>query len=251
MNDQHDWYVTFFSGLALETIAPMFSEEVTRKEVDFILKATGLEPGARLLDAPCGAGRHSLELAARGFVVTGIDIAERSIDEARRRAEERKLAATFEARDMRNLPWREEFDAAFCFGNSFAYLDDEGNRAYLEAVARVLEPGGKLVLDAPMIAESIYAHYSPSSWHRLGEIIVLREARFDPHASQLMTEYTFLRGSEREVKRAYYRIYTFAELVRLLREVGFEEVADYGSLDGTPFVMGGRALYLVATRRGR
>ena len=56
----------------------------------------------------------------------------------------------WERRDMRDLPWRARFDAAFCVGNSFGYLDDEGNATFLAAVASALKPGARFVLELPV-----------------------------------------------------------------------------------------------------
>ena len=59
---------------------------------------------------------------------------------------------------MRDLPWRARFDGAFCLGNSFGYLDDEGNAAFLRAVAAALKPGARFVLETPMVLENLLGH---------------------------------------------------------------------------------------------
>ncbi len=80
-----DWYDGYFEEEWLDEIALHIPEERTRKEVDFVLDRLELEPGARVLDVACGHGRHSLELARRGFVVTGIDLSPRSTSTTSRR----------------------------------------------------------------------------------------------------------------------------------------------------------------------
>jgi len=67
------WYETFFEGDWLE-LAVNHDERQTRAEVDFMVERLHLEPGARVLDLACGHGRHAIELADRGFRVTGADI---------------------------------------------------------------------------------------------------------------------------------------------------------------------------------
>ena len=59
---------------------------------------------------------------------------------------------------MRDLPWPQRFDGVFCFGNSFAYLDDQGNADYLANVARALKPSGRFVLETGIVAESFLPH---------------------------------------------------------------------------------------------
>lgn len=142
MTGQPDWWEGFFSGLWLEVQRQFKSEEQTQAEADFIEKALALAPGAHVLDAPCGEGRIALTLAARGYQVTGVDITEPLLDDARRQAATRGLDVTWERRDMRDLPWEGAFDAVLCFWGSFGYFDDAGNIEHVQAVARALKPGG-------------------------------------------------------------------------------------------------------------
>jgi cyclopropane fatty-acyl-phospholipid synthase-like methyltransferase len=137
-----DWWRSFFSGLPVEMWLRVPTEEQTRGEVDFIEKVLQLGPGSKVLDVPCGGGRHSLELAARGHRVTGVDLSEDFLSAARAGSAGRSLPVIWEHREMTDLPWREEFDGAFCFGNSFGYLDDDANARFLTAVARALKHGG-------------------------------------------------------------------------------------------------------------
>src|SRR5574340_332418 len=132
---ESNWYETFFQGVALEFWNQVTTPEQTRAEADFLERKLGPGPGARILDVPCGSGRHAVELAARGYRVCGIDIAPENIADARRRAGARGVSAAFERGDMRRLPRPGEFDGAYCFGNSFGYLDHQGNREFLAAVS--------------------------------------------------------------------------------------------------------------------
>jgi cyclopropane fatty-acyl-phospholipid synthase-like methyltransferase len=141
-----EWWQTFFAGHWLD-VQRVFKAERTTAEADFIERVLKLQPGAAVLDVPCGEGRLSVELASRGYRLTGVDITEALLADARRTAAERRLDVAWHRRDMRDLPWREDFDGAYCFWGSFGYFDDEGNRAFLEAVARALKPGGRFLMD--------------------------------------------------------------------------------------------------------
>ena len=63
---ESQWFETFFSGIAVEFWIRAMTPEITTAEVDFLEKALELKRGARVLDIPCGHGRHALELARRG-----------------------------------------------------------------------------------------------------------------------------------------------------------------------------------------
>lgn len=106
---QSDWYKHFFHGVALDVWRRAVPPEQTREEADFLEKTLELAPGARLLDVPCGNGRHSVELASRGYRPTGVDIAAEFVREAQARAAS-GLQVEFLLGDMRHLPWQSEFD---------------------------------------------------------------------------------------------------------------------------------------------
>src|SRR5712691_8743813 len=135
-----NWWENFFHGVALDFWRAVISDEQTRAEADFIHKHLQLAPGAKALDVPCGNGRISFELARRGLQMTGVDIASEFIDEARTLSARHDGSVAWRQGDMRYLPWPAEFDGAFCFGNSFGYLDDVGNADFLKALSQTLKP---------------------------------------------------------------------------------------------------------------
>src|SRR6266852_449533 len=110
MDVPKDWWQGFFSGVAVDCWLQAVPEQQTRLEVAFIQKMLQVPPPARLLDVPCGGGRHTLALAAAGYQMTGVDISQDMLKAARSSEASRKLCVTWEQRDMRDLPWSKEFD---------------------------------------------------------------------------------------------------------------------------------------------
>jgi SAM-dependent methyltransferase len=99
-----------------------------------------------VLDAGCGTGENALFFAGRGCQVTGIDFIEEAINRARRKAAERGLSVTFLVKDALSLKdWPERFDNVIDSG-LFHVFDDENRRRYVEGLATVLKPGGRLFL---------------------------------------------------------------------------------------------------------
>jgi len=241
------WWSTFFSGPVVTSWRHALSEEQTRAEVDYLASTLDLKPGARVLDVPCGHGRIALELAQRGLRVTGVDLSEEALALARGDASERGLDLALERRDMRDLPWREAFDAVICVGNSFAYLDDRGNRDFLEAVHRTLRHGGKLLLNAPCVLE-VLASIQARAWYQLGDVLMLVDRRYDPIESALDVEYIFLQDGKLDRRPARYRFHSVRELRQLLAEVGLPVTAMHGSQRGEPFAIGSPTLYLLAEK---
>jgi len=221
------WWSDFFRGPTLELWKRAHSPDQDKGEAADLVRALALQPGERVLDVPCGYGRIALELAARGLRVTGLDACQEYLADARQRAHERRLAAEFVPGDMRALPWRGEFDAAFCVGNSFGYFDDEDNRAFLAGVHAALRAGGRFLLSYPLVAELALAGRGLRDWHRLGETLLLSESWHDERRGRLETTYTTLDLTTRaplEEQHASYRVYPRAEIEALLRSAGFAEL---------------------------
>jgi SAM-dependent methyltransferase len=243
-----DWWRTFFHGVMADTWLHAMPEEVTRQEVDFVEQVLQVRPPARLLDVPCGGGRHSHALAARGYHVTGVDISPRFLDAARSRTVAGPGQATWEQRDMRDLPWPGTFDGAFSMGNSFGYYDDEGNAAFLRAVAGVLKPGARFLLETGYLVEGLLPNLQERAWYPLGDILMLADRRYDAAEGRLHVEYTTIRDGKVEKWPMSARLHTYREVRALMDSAGFTDLQGYGSLAQEPFQFGSKRLLLVGTR---
>jgi cyclopropane fatty-acyl-phospholipid synthase-like methyltransferase len=203
MDVQSNWWEQLFEGLAVKLWLQAVSPESTRREADVIERALAVTSGAKLLDVPCGGGRLSLVLAERGYRVTGVDLSREFLEHARScRGAER---VTWAHREMRDLPWPERFDGAFCVGNSFGYLDDEGNVAFLRAVSTALKPGARFVLETPMVLENLLRHLQDRPWWKVGDMYLLVAHEYDHTRSRLDIEYTFLSNGRTEVRYGSHR----------------------------------------------
>jgi SAM-dependent methyltransferase len=253
-NASPDWWKEFFSGLVVDFWKIALPPEVTRLETDFLIERLELAPGDRVLDAPCGHGRLSIELARRGCEVTGVDISPEFLAEAQAAAEaagpDVARRASWRESDMRDLPWQGRFHGAFCMGGSFGYFGDEGDAAYLAAAARALAPGGRFALDGSRVAETILPSFVERREFEKDGLRFESENRYDPERGRIENRYTITRGSRTEVRTASHRLYTVAQLLGMLRAAGLEPVSLHGSLDGAPFRMGSPQLFVVA-RKGQ
>jgi len=243
------WWENFFHGVALDFWRAAISDEQTRAEADFIAKQLQLANSARVLDVPCGNGRLSIELAKRGFNLTGVDLAKEFMDEAQSSSLQAGVNVDWHTQDMRELPWTGEFDGAFCFGNSFGYLDDDANVDFLKAVSKTLKPASRFILDAPAVAECFFPIFQSSRTFELAGIKVDTEHRYDHEQGRMFNDFTFTRNGVVDKRPSSQRVYTYRELAELLRAVGLEAVAAYGSLTEEPFKLGAQRLFLVAEKR--
>jgi SAM-dependent methyltransferase len=242
------WYETFFQGIALDFWRQAVSPQQTRAEADFLERELASAPGRDLLDVPCGNGRHALELSRRGHRLTGLDISREFVEEARQAAAQEGLPAQFRLGDMRELPRQLEFDAAYCFGNSFGYLDRDAARAFLDGLHAVLRPFGRLAIETGTAAESLLPSIAARRWHRASDIVMLSESRYHAEHSRLDVDYTFLRGQSSETRATCSYVMTVAEIRCLLASSGFATAGLYSSVAGEPFQLGSPRLILVAVR---
>ena len=251
MNAPADWFESFFSGLAVEFWRAVVPEAATREDVDFLWKHLELAAGARVLDVPCGAGRLSLPLSAKGCAVTGVDISTEFLSAARESARTAAHAVDWRESDMRDLPWSGQFDAAFCFGNSFGYLDDAGNEAFLGSVARALRPGGRFAIDYGQAADSIFPKLGPRLEADMEGFHFEEDTRYDIRSGRIENRFTISRDGKSETKLASQRVYTVNEVIRLLDRAGFEVVDFFGSPADAPYELGSQRLLIVGRATGR
>ena len=244
------WYETFFQGVALDFWRSAIPPEQSRLEAEFLAAELKLPPSGRVLDIPCGSGRHSLELAARGYKVTGVDVSREQIEEARRLSAEAGLQIDWRQGDMKDLALRETFDGAFCMGNSFGYVPPEETRRFIAGVSCALRPGGSFVMDTGMAAESALAKgLKDREWAPVGDILFLEENRYHLSESCIETVYTFVRGGERVVRTGLQWVYTLRELRALLAAEGLIVEAMYRGADRSPYELGANYLILSASKR--
>ena len=121
----------------------------TTQEVEFLVDALGLESGMAVLDAGCGPGRHSLELARRGIEVTGVDLSPDFVALASAAAQAEGLPARFDVLDVRDLAFDREFDAVICLcQGGFGLLGGDDDAGIVARLGAAVRPRGRLALTA-------------------------------------------------------------------------------------------------------
>lgn len=201
-------------------------------EVDQVLALLKLDPGARILDLPCGIGRHSLEFSRRGYRVTGVDRTRNYLRQAQRQAKKEGLDVEWIQQDMRRFARLRAFDAAINLFTSFGYFDDQADdRKVLANFFRSLKPGGKLLMDL-MGKEVLAKKFQPRSWSEEDGTIILEERLLTRHWSWIESRWTLIKGRSMRAFRVAHRLYSAEELASLLQAVGFRKVSIYGNLVG-------------------
>jgi SAM-dependent methyltransferase len=236
-----------------ESFAPaMFTPErlaAAPGEVTSVLALVRTPPGAAILDLACGPGRHALELARRGFRVTGVDRTRVHVARARAAAAAEGLPVELLEGDMRAFVRPESFDLAVSLFTSFGYFrDPSDDRRVIENVARSLRPGGAFVID--VVGKEVLARiFQPRDWHELADgALWLEERDVDSGWSWMRNRWILIRDGRREEFVIELRLYSAAELGALLRDAGFASAEPFGSIRGTPYDEKAERLVIVARR---
>lgn len=235
-----------------EAAAPwMFSRErwlLAESEVLLVESLLGLTPAARVLDLCCGPGRHSLELAKRGYNVVGLDRTASYLEEARLRAERASLTVGFLQGDARTPAFDAEFDACINMYTSFGYFDDEtDDRKMAEAARQALVEGGQFLVNV-LSKDTLRTWFQPQNWLRMGNRILLGENRIIGDDGSIENRWTLIDGAAEQTLKFTVRLYSEAEMEALLLAAGFSSVRCYGSLNGEPVGAETRRLVAVAVR---
>ncbi len=248
---ESDWFTDFFTELPNEFWRRAVPPEATEAEIAYVERHLEPEPGSRFLDVPCGSGRHTLALARRGHRVSGVDISDEALGHTRRAAAAEGLEINLTVGDMRTLPHDGSFDAALCMGNSFGYFEAAGARAFVEALAGAVRPGGGLVIDFGVVAESILPGYADGVRRVMetGDISVEATNTYDAARSRINTTYRFTRGADQVDRTAVYHVRTCGDVVRGLEAAGFTVQGLHGGADDKPFEVGDSRLLITALRR--
>ncbi|UCD08111.1 MAG: class I SAM-dependent methyltransferase [Dehalococcoidales bacterium] len=222
-----------------ETWGPlMFTQEKiadAKEEMEKVVTLTELKPGASVLDLCCGIGRCSLELARRGFSVTGVDRTENYLEKARKQAEQENLDVEFVQDDMRRFVRLESFDCVISMFTSWTYFEDpdEDKQVILNAHSS-LKPGGKLVIQTGG-KETLARIFQERNWKEIDGVIWLVEREVRNNWSWMYNRWIMLKGNERIEGEITHRLYAGSEIVALLTDCGFSRVELFGDLDGNPY----------------
>jgi SAM-dependent methyltransferase len=244
------WFEGFFSDDYLRTVRPPTPKEVSR-ECDFILGQLGLPRGSTILDVGCGLGLHAIELTRRGYLVVGLDLSLPMLSRAGDEAQDEGLRINFLHGDMRQMTFEGQFDAVLCWGTTFGYFDDEGNKEVVARLLEALKPGGLLLLDI-VNRDHVIADQPNLVWFEGDGCVCMEESRFDYLRSRLHVKRTVILDDGRQRENTYsLRLYAPHEIGQLLHQKGFR-VTSISGMKATPGVFFGATspeLIILAERR--
>ena len=244
-----NWWADYFDAQYLLEYEPLFSLERDRHEVSRIMDVLGLPSGARILDVPCGQGRHAHLLAEAGFDVDGLDYSKDLLAKAKARGTAKNLRYTIG--DMRKLPakWTGRFSAVLNLFTSFGFFAQPADdRKVIAEFARVLEPGGVLIWYGGS-RDGVMSRFLERDWWQTKDgTLIAQERSFDSLSGTLNVN-TVWSGKKRQGSRDHrIRLYTPARLAELCAEANLFVEAAYDGLSDRPLTRRSSEMLLVARK---
>jgi SAM-dependent methyltransferase len=231
MSDKN-WYEKWFSNKYYLEIYSHRDEKEARDIINLIQRHVPLSTNAKVLDVCCGAGRHSIELARRGYSVTGFDLSSYLISQAKESLSKTKdadLKVEFLIKDMKNFSFSNEFDAAINVFTSFGYFEtDEENFKVFENVKKSLKPGGYFVFDF-INPDNLRKTLVSESEDVYDGVKILQKR----HIENNFVYKDIYIGSEKYTERL--RLYNTDDINTVFKTLGFEVKKTFGDYYGNAF----------------
>ncbi len=206
-----------------------------------IFERFGIGRDARVLDAPCGIGRHATRLARLGHRVVGVDLSPAYVARARELAAREGVAdrTTYVPGDLRRLraaiPADEEaFDAALNLWTSIGYYDEETDAGIVRDLASLVRPGGILVLET-INRDFLVRHFDPQGREVFGDLVQIEQRHLDLEMSRMRNDWRFFRAKGEDLEHVAtvpinHRVYGLHELRALLERTGWQVAGAFGGL---------------------
>ena len=216
-----DWWASYFDAHYLLEYDPIFSLASDRREVGRLMEILALPAGARVLDCPCGQGRHTHLLAEAGFDVDGLDYSPDLLAKAKERGAGPRLRYT--RGDMRKPParWTRRFDAVANLFTSFGFFAFPADDArVVREFARVLKPGGVLVWHGGS-RDGVMARFLDRDWWKANDgTMVGHERSFDALSGVLTVRTSWYGPAGAGDREHRIRLYTATRLAELCADAG-------------------------------
>jgi D-alanine-D-alanine ligase len=238
MHLRPDWWRRIFNSMYLKTDADVVEDKkITCNEVELFTSILNTSKDSAILDLACGQGRHSIEMAKRGFInITGLDRSHYLIRKAKSVMQQEGLKIGFKEGDARKLPFNADtFDVVMILGNSFGYFEsNEDDIMILKEVFRVLKPGGTFLID---VADGSYLreHFQPRSWEWIDKkYFVCRERSLANDNERLISREIITHVEKGILVDQFYaeRLYSSEMLTDIFSRSGYQNILFHDILEG-------------------
>jgi cyclopropane fatty-acyl-phospholipid synthase-like methyltransferase len=240
---------SYFDGYYKDLWRSIIPEELTIKEVDFMLPYFHLQPGSKVLDLMCGYGRHAIALAKKGMEVTAVDNLEEYIIEVRESSDKEQLPLKAIQADVMKYKPEDVFDLVLCMGNSLNFFNPGECQELLSHISSRLRSGGHLLINSWSIAEIAIRQFKDKTWSTIDDKKFIVESQYLFHPTRIESEHLILApNGNSETKKGIDYIYSIAEMESMLNKAGLQ-LGEIFSIPGKKkFTVGEPRAYIIAEK---
>jgi 2-polyprenyl-3-methyl-5-hydroxy-6-metoxy-1,4-benzoquinol methylase len=240
---------SYFDGYYKEIWRAMIPEELTTKEVDFMLPYFNLQPGSKVLDLMCGYGRHAIALAKKGISVIAVDNLSDYINEIKQVAEKENLSIKPVKSSVMDYKTDETFDLVLCMGNSLNFFNADNIVQILSNISSYLKADGHLLLNTWSLAEIAIKQFKEKTWSYAGNLKFLVDSKYLFHPTRIETESTIIApDGKTENKTGIDYIFSVSEMETMLNKSGLVMKEIYSIPGRKKFALGETRAYIIAAR---
>ena len=255
MENYKNWWKDAFSETyySLWDHEKSSSPDIKKRENEGLnfLSLLNLKKSSAILDLACGPGRHSVNLAKKGFKMTGVDYSSSALKIAEKFANINNVKINFLKKDIRSFNLEKQFEAVLLLGNSFGYFIDKDNEKVVKTVAKHLKKGGFFVIHTlnPLQVISSDEKNSVSEHKISGGKLKMKLISFDPNTFVRKSIWEITKNGEKKSMDIVLRLYTLPEIKTMLSKNGLEIVESFGSLNLSSYAVQSPALVIIAKKQ--
>lgn len=240
---------TYFDGHYKDIWRSIIPNELTAKEIEFIIPYFKLNESSKVLDIMCGYGRHAIALGKKGINVTAVDNLDDYINEINKTAKGESLPVKAIKEDILQYKINDQYDLALCMGNSLNFFKGEDIHRILVNIHSHLKAKGQLLINTWSLAETVIKNFTTKSWDEVNGVKHLSSAKYLFHPTRIESESTFISADGSiEKKSAVDYIFSVAEMETLLANSGFTLKEIYSIPGKKKFTLGEPRAYIVAEK---
>lgn len=229
-----DWFRDWFSSDDYLLVYNHRDNEDAVKLNRLILAETVLAENSKILDAACGAGRHSILFAKTGHIVTGFDLSENLLHKARQKAAKENVNVDFVCADIRYASFTGQFDLIANLFTSFGYFEnDDENFAFIKNAGSFLKNNGWYVFDY-FNATFLKNNLAPYSSRQTEDASIEEFRSFE--RNRVVKKIVIHRKGKEKIFFESVKLYTFEEIKRYFEYCGFRIEKLFGNYDGGEFI---------------
>ncbi|MCX6170681.1 MAG: class I SAM-dependent methyltransferase [Ignavibacteriales bacterium] len=228
-----EWFKDWFSSEEYLDVYQHRDTDDAQKLLELIIKVTRLNKNASILDAACGAGRHSINLALRGFAVTGFDLSKSLLKKAKSDSALQKIEVDLFCADIRKICLQKKFDLILNLFTSFGYFtSDDENFRFAKTAYNLLNEKSYYVLDY-LNSDYVIKNLVPETINETGNKRVVELRRIEN--GRVVKEILIQNGTTKDTYLESVQLYSKEKIISEFEKIGFTIEKFFGDYNGSEF----------------